>query len=479
MSIELPDDLLQRSPEEATRRLARLYFAQARAGVARLPDAGDLEALHDFRVAARRLRSCLRNWRKALGKTVRTKERKALGQLQRTTNNARDAEVALEWLRGLGAGMGREELYGLAWFQRRYERRYSEGIVRIRERVPEDFERLDRGLGQRLDLIQVELLILDEGEHKTFAQALAQRVREHEEDLLRSAERVRSVEDEDEVHRLRIIAKRLRYLLEPLREHIRGASEFVKQAKKLQDVLGDLTDAYVLGEEISLTLGTRLLEEPESEEHDPRPGLMAIARKNQERRDASYTAFMQEWLGEVETGAGRFETLLQQARDIVDELENQAEPGIEIERKYLLKAVPEGMDEWKREVIEQGWLPGNTLQERIRRKHKDGKDHYTRTVKVGSGLRRIEIEEEASAELFAVLWPLTEGCRVHKVRYKAPENPPGQEWLVDVFEDRDLVLCEVEMVSEDIVAEMPERIRAVLDREVTESGDYVNRNLAR
>jgi CYTH domain-containing protein len=50
---------------------------------------------------------------------------------------------------------------------------------------------------------------------------------------------------------------------------------------------------------------------------------------------------------------------------------------------------------------------------------------------------------------------------------------------VDVFEDRDLVLCEVEMVSEDIVAEMPERIRAVLDREVTESGDYVNRNLAR
>ena len=51
--------LLPRPPEEGARRLALSYLDQAARARPRLADPADAEALHDFRVGLRRLRSCL------------------------------------------------------------------------------------------------------------------------------------------------------------------------------------------------------------------------------------------------------------------------------------------------------------------------------------------------------------------------------------------------------------------------------------
>src|SRR3989441_7903639 len=55
-----PDNLLAAPAPRAAHRIALSLLDAATAARERLPDAGDAEALHDFRVAMRRLRSTLR-----------------------------------------------------------------------------------------------------------------------------------------------------------------------------------------------------------------------------------------------------------------------------------------------------------------------------------------------------------------------------------------------------------------------------------
>jgi CYTH domain-containing protein len=117
------------------------------------------------------------------------------------------------------------------------------------------------------------------------------------------------------------------------------------------------------------------------------------------------------------------------------------------------------------------------LQERLRCIVADGTAHYYRTVKAGNGIERVEIEEETTPELFEQLWPLTEGRRVSKRRYRRRDR--GLTWEVDVFADRDLVLAEVELPAATTPVELPGWLRGSVVREVTGEAEYVNLNLAK
>ena len=128
-------------------------------------------------------------------------------------------------------------------------------------------------------------------------------------------------------------------------------------------------------------------------------------------------------------------------------------------------------------TIDQGYLPGHKLIERVRRTRKQGVTQYKRTVKLGRGVRRIEIEESCDESLFEALWALTIGRRVHKRRYEVPEGE--HVWEVDAFDDRELTLAEVELASEDDEVTLPEWLEPFVEREVTGDDEYVNANLAK
>ena len=98
-------------------------------------------------------------------------------------------------------------------------------------------------------------------------------------------------------------------------------------------------------------------------------------------------------------------------------------------------------------------------------------------MKVGSGIRRIELQEDTDRGTFEVLWPLTRGRRVIKRRYRVPEG--SLTWEVDEFTDRELVLAEVELPSEDVKPKLPDWLAPYVVREVTDEPEYVNINLAR
>jgi len=150
----------------------------------------------------------------------------------------------------------------------------------------------------------------------------------------------------------------------------------------------------------------------------------------------------------------------------------------EIERKYLLRALPGRVAGAEALDIYQGYLPGVRINERIRRTRSHDSVRCYRTIKSGQGIERSEIEEETTEKFFMTVWPVTRGARVHKRRYLIPEG--SVTWEIDEFLDREgLWLAEIELDRADQVVEIPDWLRAVLDREVTDDPAYTNHALAR
>ena len=154
---------------------------------------------------------------------------------------------------------------------------------------------------------------------------------------------------------------------------------------------------------------------------------------------------------------------------------------VEIERKYLLSAMPEfdsipGESKAERHEVEQGWNPGDNIRERLRRTVRGSGTAYYRTLKFGSGLVRTEIEESIDQELFESMWPLTRSRRIRKIRWLIRDG--DRVWELDEFVDRDLVLLEIELASADETVALPGWAAAVVDREVTDESGFTNYALA-
>jgi len=150
----------------------------------------------------------------------------------------------------------------------------------------------------------------------------------------------------------------------------------------------------------------------------------------------------------------------------------------EIERKYLLRGQPPRSIGAPSLEIDQGYIPGERIRERVRRARGASDTRYYRTFKTGTGIQRIEIEEETTQEFFDAVWPLTVGRRVRKRRYLVEER--GLVWEIDEFLDRpSLWLAELELEHADQIVAVPEWLAPFVEREVTDDPVYTNRSLAR
>ena len=144
--------------------------------------------------------------------------------------------------------------------------------------------------------------------------------------------------------------------------------------------------------------------------------------------------------------------------------------GKEIERKYLLKS--DGWKGVKGTHYCQGYL--NSIKERtVRVRTIDDKGFLT--VKgISVGATRLEYEYEIPAsEAKELLTKLCEKPLIEKSRFKVEAN--GLIWEIDEFygENAGLVVCEVELESEDQKIELPDWV----GEEVTSDPRYFNSNL--
>jgi CYTH domain-containing protein len=424
----------------------------------------------------------LRPW---LEQSLRRRRLRRLRACARATNAARDAEVQLAWLESKRDLLGARRLVaGLDDLVGRIGAAGDEEPLEP-QRVVGRFLRVARKLERELGRYVREVDQSGASARVSFAGALATTLG-HQNDLLR--ERVGEIagaNDVSGIHAARIEAKRLRYLLEPLRDtRHAGARDVVNGLKRLQDVLGELHDVHVLAQRVEEALvraagerarrvhraiygGGELVEE--LRDPGPRPGLLAVARLAAQRRDALFAGLEHEWRH------GALEALAGDVAALERELEARAGGKVERERKYLLTAVPPRALQVEPIDIEQGWLPGARLRERIRRMRGPDGERFVRALKQGSGLARLEAEEEATREVFDALWPLTAGRRIAKRRRKVEEG--GLVWEIDEFTDRELVLAEVELPAGGS-PRLPEWLAPLVRREVTDDPAYANENLA-
>ncbi|MFI5310521.1 MAG: CHAD domain-containing protein [Gemmatimonadales bacterium] len=241
----LTKELLDAPVHHSARVVARAFLDVAVAERKKPPHAAN--ALHDFRVSLRRLRSWLRAYRPWLPQVDRGRARRSLATIARASNQARDAEVGLEWLqaqRGLPlharhqlqhlAGRLRHELHvATHMFQHRLARGFAPVVVALQKELQSTADELvfSARSNPRMRVVHTALL------------------QSHAADLGRALRRVRTIEHESFAHRARIAGKRLRYLLEPLTGNTE-ARRAVQRLARMQDALGELHDACVLGERL-------------------------------------------------------------------------------------------------------------------------------------------------------------------------------------------------------------------------------------
>jgi CHAD domain-containing protein/CYTH domain-containing protein len=537
-------ETLRDSTDRSVRLVALGHLADATAAHARLVNETDDEALHDFRVALRRLRSWERAFRPYLKGDLSKKLRRRLRNLARDTGASRDLEVHLDWLANQRRSLGRRQRAGLKWLMSELEQQKADADTVLAKDVDGRFQRLEKRLTRALEAYLERVHLRQDGRAAplpSFADALAPRVRRAAQELDDHLRLVRSIRDEREGHEARITAKRLRYLLEPVTRVVPGAADLVDRLKALQDVLGDMHDAQIFGGQITKLAAHAVAEaapnadepvrevatapavelpetvaptsEPPGEPSVPdapatvgtpavaaaaaaparkptadasiaasapntdiTPGIAAIMGRLRERATVAFGIFAAEWLGDASAAFFR------DVEVVAERIAAEARDGLEIERKYLLRFVPEEARDGRRIDIAQGYVPGSRLHERIRRvsiHHGSGRNdvHFYRTVKLGEGVTRTEIEEETTEAIFLAMWPLTRRRRLRKWRFEVEAD--GRTWEIDEFKNRDLVLAEIELDSEDEEITVPDWLAPAIQREVTGEPEFQNINLAR
>ena len=305
--------------------------------------AGEPGALHDVRVAVRRLRSWMRAYHPVLDDTVSAKSRRGMRRLADATSQAREAEVSLEMLGELPAAPPRART-GRADLQRRLTREAERSGRDTDKALGGAIPRLTERLTRELSHVRIDVPLDGELRVEPMDELTADIVARHGERLARALEAFddRSDEagpdtvDQDEVHRVRIAAKRLRYIVERLTAQSPRAAALVERLTALQDTLGDYRDVQLLGKRALAEIGrsarndararTRALlakadgtsAEQEATRSRVRPGLLDVARGADARARAAWQKFETDWpRGE------RAEELRAEVSAVVDELAHE------------------------------------------------------------------------------------------------------------------------------------------------------------
>jgi len=476
--MHMDDAVIDRTVEEGARFIAFALLQQSDAAARRLAKREDEEALHDFRVGLRRLRTTLRSFRPWLFEGLGRKYEKALKRLAKGTNAAREAEVHLAFLSAQRAESSARQRAGLDFLQERLEARRGEGAD-VGSLLAK-YERVSRKLGDRVPRYEVRLGEAPSG--VTFGAALATVLGEELETVRARIAAILGPADEEHAHRARIAVKRLRYVIEPLRgnAHV-DARGVVQELKRLQDVLGDLHDVHTLAHEIESALVDAAADRARrvhaavydgdaarSKLRDelrggPRSGVLSLLRLVRERRDALFTELERSWR------AGPLETLATEVERIAAALEARAGGKVEIERRYLLTALPPRAEAVPAVEVAVGWLSGHLVRERIRRVRASDGERYWRGIFQGESSHRFQAEEETTREVFDSLWPLSEGRRETKRRRQVSDG--GVTWWIDEVSERDLVVAEARLPPHLAGDPLPDWLRPFVVRELAEPLD--------
>ena len=266
--------------------------------------AQDIEYVHRMRVASRRLRSALALFAECLPRKKLPDWQKQTRRITRALGAARDTDVQVDWLDSI--------LSDLA------DARHKAGIERLRLRLRQRRAQLQTDVlnaldlwgasgvaGEmeqtlRQDLVQARLSQVKADSPYVYERARAAIMLRLEE-FLAYETCVHRPEQVEELHAMRIAAKRLRYTMEvfsPLYED--NLKEPLKAARETQDVLGDIHDCDVWGQYVPQFMEEERARTLEYFGHTRSfgrlaAGLLYLRKDRQEHRAERYQEFVEFW----------------------------------------------------------------------------------------------------------------------------------------------------------------------------------------
>ncbi len=249
----MPEPLIRERPApEVAAEVALQLLARAREALAHLGESGadDPEALHDARVAVRRLRAWLRVQAPVLGRKRVARANRLLRKVTRRTNERRDLEVAhalLAEMRG-APGTPAQARRGFEVIRDLFEAEAPDGggVGKVQRRFAEAAERLDGALARPGTSGRRRRKGGRRPAPEAFGPHMAAVLQVERERLRVRAADVTAAQAREATHAARIAAKRLRYAVEPLAGEIPAAAEAVVPLRRAQDLLGDLHDLQAL-----------------------------------------------------------------------------------------------------------------------------------------------------------------------------------------------------------------------------------------
>jgi CHAD domain-containing protein len=239
----------------------------------------DAEALHDQRVAVRRLRAMLRAARPLLDRIWADGLRDGLRRAGEVLGSVRDLDVMLTDVERLSAGLPDPERPGATDVLELLRERRSRAMDDLRLELSAPWY---ISLLNRLELAVDDPHFAGDGSLRRAAGRAHRRAR-------KQVRRLPSDPTDVELHEIRKAVKRARYAAELAGDlGAGGVKRYVRRAKEVQDVLGDHQDAVVERAQ---------LERLDSDLHRPAAHLavQALCNLEDERRHAARAAFPKAW----------------------------------------------------------------------------------------------------------------------------------------------------------------------------------------
>ena len=144
---------------------------------------------------------------------------------------------------------------------------------------------------------------------------------------------------------------------------------------------------------------------------------------------------------------------------------------MEIERKYLIKELPDNISDYDKNEISQGYLSVEPVV-RIRRMN----DNYYLTIKSSGLISRIEVEKNITKDEFNELKQIVKGNLIEKTRYNIPYN--GYTLEIDEFHGLFEGLKYGEVEFPDVESSQNFTPPGYFLIDVTESPEYQNSSLS-
>ena len=204
----------------------------------------DTEFLHDFRVSVRRTRSLLGQIRHVFPPSIVDHFSTEFSWIGRLTGPPRDLDVLVLALRDRRAGLSPSDADVLMSFLRETQQQQQDELVRAL-----DSDRYRRLLSDWKAFLEGPIVLESEARNAAgpLASVVSRRAWRLSRRIARAADAIDEHTPAEDLHQIRIDAKKLRYLID-VTPAFYDASDFaciLGALKKLQRALGDFNDAHV------------------------------------------------------------------------------------------------------------------------------------------------------------------------------------------------------------------------------------------